>query len=189
MKTATGLTADGVKRSIVFEKGTLVLTNSGATLGIPKILGITGCMNDGVAAMLELHSSVSRDFLYFFLLTSTRHLRQITKIGGQPNLNTGIISGLIFALPPLEEQDSIARSLKSVKASIAASIQSIEHEIALLREYRTRLIADVVTGQVDVRGAAVGLAEEAEEVEELEEIETLEDDEEAMAGQPEEEEA
>ena len=36
-----------------------------------------------------------------------------------------------------------------------------EREISLLREYRTRLIADVVTGKLDVREAAVRLPDEA----------------------------
>ena len=38
-------------------------------------------------------------------------------------------------------------------------------EVALLREYRTRLIADVVTGKLDVREVAARLPEEAEEAE------------------------
>ena len=37
------------------------------------------------------------------------------------------------------------------------SISRLEHEIALLREYRTRLVADVVTGKLDVREAATRL--------------------------------
>ena len=44
-------------------------------------------------------------------------------------------------------------------------------EIRLLREYRTRLIADVVTGKLDVREAAARLPEEVEEPEPLDEAE------------------
>lgn len=44
-------------------------------------------------------------------------------------------------------------------------ITRTQREISLIREYRTRLIADVVTGKVDVRGVAVELAEEVEEIE------------------------
>ena len=36
-------------------------------------------------------------------------------------------------------------------------IVDLEHEISLLREYRTRLVADVVTGKLDVRAAAAEL--------------------------------
>ena len=40
-------------------------------------------------------------------------------------------------------------------------INRLEHEIELLREYRTRLVADVVTGKLDVREAEAQLPEEA----------------------------
>jgi type I restriction enzyme, S subunit len=46
-----------------------------------------------------------------------------------------------------------------------------EREITFLREYRTRLIADVVTGKLDVREAAAQLPEEPDEPELAEEIE------------------
>ena len=44
-----------------------------------------------------------------------------------------------------------------------STIARYEREITLLREYRTRLTADVVTGKLDVRAAAAQLPEEAEE--------------------------
>jgi type I restriction enzyme S subunit len=46
-----------------------------------------------------------------------------------------------------------------------------EREIALLREFRTRLIADVVTGKLDVREAAARLPDEGEELEPTDEVE------------------
>ena len=48
---------------------------------------------------------------------------------------------------------------------------ALEREIDLLREYRTRLVADVVTGKLDVREAAARLPEEVEEPEPLDEVE------------------
>ena len=50
--------------------------------------------------------------------------------------------------------------------------------MALLREYRTRLIADVVTGKLDVREAAARLPDEVEELEPLDEADALIDGEE-----------
>ena len=58
-----------------------------------------------------------------------------------------------FPFPPLSEQTSIARYLDKTTADIDTAIDKAQRQIDLLREYRTRLIADVVTGQVDVRGA------------------------------------
>lgn len=48
---------------------------------------------------------------------------------------------------------------------LQAAISRVEREIDLIREYRTRLIADVVTGKLDVRAAAAGLPEELAEIE------------------------
>ena len=58
-------------------------------------------------------------------------------------------------------------------------ITSTQREISLLREYRTRLIADVVTGKLDVREAAARLPDEADEPEPLDEAEDLSDTDEA----------
>ncbi len=52
-------------------------------------------------------------------------------------------------------------------SSINDVIAGTEREIDLLREYRTRLIADVVTGMMDVREAAARLPDEAEELESI----------------------
>lgn len=52
-------------------------------------------------------------------------------------------------------------------------IDRAQREISLLREYRTRLIANVVTGKLDVREAATRLPDEAEEPEQFDNEEVL----------------
>ena len=69
---------------------------------------------------------------------------------------------LMIPVPPFPEQVAIVRYLDKATADIDASIDRARREIELLSEYRTRLIADVVTGQVDVRDAATRLSDEAE---------------------------
>ena len=63
------------------------------------------------------------------------------------------------ALPSLPEQTTIVCYLEKATAAIDAAIDCTRHQIELLREYRTRLIADVVTGKLDVREAAAELPE------------------------------
>ena len=46
-------------------------------------------------------------------------------------------------------------------APLSTVISRLQREIALLDEYRTRLVADVVTGKVDVREVAVHLPDQA----------------------------
>jgi len=74
--------------------------------------------------------------------------------------------------PPLSEQQRILESIALDTRECEGAIQMARREIDLLREYRTRLIADVVTGKLDVREAAARLPEEGEELEELDEAET-----------------
>ena len=67
-----------------------------------------------------------------------------------------------LVLPETEQRDIISFILKET-GGIGTAIARFEREITLLREYRTRLTADVVTGKLDVRAAAAQLPEEAEE--------------------------
>lgn len=66
---------------------------------------------------------------------------------------------LNIPLPPLPEQIAIVEYLDRATADIDAAIARANREIELLDEYRTRLIADVVTGKLDVREAAASLPE------------------------------
>ncbi len=86
-----------------------------------------------------------------------------------------------FAFPSLTEQSDIADFLDTELRVFQNTISRLEREIELLREYRTRLIADVVTGNLDVRQAAASLSGEFEPLhagESGDEIEELEPDEE-----------
>ena len=62
--------------------------------------------------------------------------------------------------PRSSEQHAIARFLTDTCQRISAACAAVKREIELLHEYRTRLIADVVTGKLDVREAAAALPEE-----------------------------
>ena len=65
-------------------------------------------------------------------------------------------------LPPIDEQLAICRLVQTETGELMSAISRLEREIELLREYRTRLVADVVTGKLDVREAAARLPEEDE---------------------------
>lgn len=61
------------------------------------------------------------------------------------------VKNAVIALPPVEEQKAICRWITDECKPLDDAIARTEEEIKLIREYRDRLIADVVTGQVDVR--------------------------------------
>lgn len=91
-------------------------------------------------------------------------------------LNMAILGRLVVVVPPLAEQDSILGYVRSETSTLNTVIKRLEREIELLREYRTRLVADVVTGKLDVRPAARHLPAEplAPDLEELTEPEEAE---------------
>ena len=78
----------------------------------------------------------------------------------QSNLNPTRYGRLHIALPPKEEQRTILRTLQQETMALTNNIARARRQIELLEEYRTRLIADVVTGKLDVREAAAQLPEE-----------------------------
>jgi type I restriction enzyme, S subunit len=68
-------------------------------------------------------------------------------------------------VPPVAEQAAIVAYYNDVTANFEKTIETARREISLLREYRTRLIADVVTGKLDVRETAARLPDKADEPE------------------------
>jgi type I restriction enzyme S subunit len=65
-----------------------------------------------------------------------------------------------FPFPPVAEQDAIAERLDCALDRCDGARSAAAAHIELLREYRTRLVADVVTGRLDVRKAAERLPDD-----------------------------
>ena len=74
-------------------------------------------------------------------------------------LSHAAIQSVWIPLPPLSEQADIVSHLEVETTHMDAARDRAQREIELLREYRTRLMADVVTGKLDVRAAAADLPE------------------------------
>ena len=70
------------------------------------------------------------------------------------HIDSNQLKYLWFGLPPLKEQESISRRIDKATIQIDSAIARTRHQIELMEEYRTRLIADVVTGKLDVRQSA-----------------------------------
>ncbi|MFA6101598.1 MAG: restriction endonuclease subunit S [Victivallaceae bacterium] len=154
--TETFLTEAGARNSRFIQNGTLIITNSGATLGVPKILKIDVCANDGIVAYVNLSNLVNKLFAYYYLSTLTTRIRDELRQGGtQPNLNTNMIKEMYCPIPAKREQILIVSEIEKQNKLINLVISRTEREIGLMQEYRDRLIADVVTGKLDVRGIAV----------------------------------
>lgn len=81
----------------------------------------------------------------------------VTGIREGQNIDYERLSRSLIPIPPMEEQTAIVAHLDKLTSDIDAAIAHTRREIELLEEYRTRLIADVVTGKLDVREAASNL--------------------------------
>ena len=114
-----------------------------------------------VARCKPLPGSSSRWLGYVLLSEVGQTHGQMSLYGGtKDGLSLDDVKNYPILLPPRCEQDQIVRWIERELVSLAKAGENAKHEIDLLREYRTRLIADVVTGKLDVREAAAELLEE-----------------------------
>ena len=75
---------------------------------------------------------------------------------------------LLILRPPLEEQHEILWAISTETEDCDRLLDRARREINLIREYRTRLIADMITGKLDVRGVELPTLDEAEALEDWE---------------------
>lgn len=145
----------GLEVSKMFPIGTLVMTIA-ANIGEVAILDFEACFPDSVVGFVP-RDSVERDYLYYLFTAMKQELLREAPVNTQGNLNVDRIGCRGIALPPVEEQRLIVLSIEKRTAEMDAVIDRSSREISLLREFRVRLTADVVTGKLDVRAVAIEL--------------------------------
>lgn len=146
-ETSETVTEAGKEVSRYIEAETLLLTNSGATLGVPKISRIAGCINDGVAALLSVDYPLKL-YLYYFLAGQTERLRNINQGAAQPNLNTGIIRAIIVPLPPSAEQTEIVREVERRLSAADRLAAALEQQSARADATRQSLLREAFAGRL-----------------------------------------
>ena len=93
----------------------------------------------------------------------------------QPKLTQERLMNISIALPPRVEQNKMIASAIAQTSELTVAIARARRQIDLVQEYHTRLIADVVTGKLDVREAAAQLPDEADDHDPVEEGDLLTD--------------
>ena len=158
----------GLSKTRLVEAGTLLLTNSGATLGVPKICTFETTFNDGVAAFLSLDERLKL-YVYWFFCYMTDLYRNINQGTAQPNLNTDIIKMTLVPIPPYKEQIRIVEELGNI-SPIIKHYEKAQDELDELNESIPKLIKQSIL-QEAIRGKLVPqLAEEGTAQELLEQI-------------------
>ena len=106
---------------------------------------------------LSLENDIERDFLYYVFRAMRPELLREAPVSTQGNLNVDRIGSRGIAVAPSCEQRLIVRQIEASTTDLDTATNRANRQIKLLHEYRTRLIADVVTGKLDVREAAAAL--------------------------------
>jgi type I restriction enzyme S subunit len=163
-----GLSA--VPVGLLLEKNDLLFNRTNS----PELVGTVGLFagdaNDEVtfaSYLVRLRIRAERNPVWLnYLLNSTAfwsYARSQALVSlHQANLNSKRYGQMILPVPSRRaEQEEIVEQIRSQAGDIERAVNRLEREIELLREYRTRLVADVVTGKLDVREAAGRLPDEA----------------------------
>ena len=143
--------------------GDLVLNRLKAHLGVFAIAKQDGVISPDYTVLRE--QALAHADYYACILKSPGcrgELQTRAKgiVEGFWRLYTGDFYEIRLPTPPIDEQLQIMDLASQQTRDQDAAISRLESEITLLREYRTRLVADVVTGKLDVREVAAGLPEE-----------------------------
>jgi type I restriction enzyme S subunit len=164
-------TAFAIDPGIVVKVGDVLISRA---CGSPRLVGSVG-MVEALDYKLILSDktfravfkpSVNREFMAY-AMNSSYYRQQVEQAisgaeGMANNLPLSELRSFILAVPPIAEAEAIAASVKSELARFVTSVSRLEAEIDLLREYRSRFIAEAVTGKLDVRQAAISLPDESE---------------------------
>ncbi|WP_320056483.1 restriction endonuclease subunit S [Desulfuromonas thiophila] len=122
--------------------------------------GLESDFGFGTTELIVLRPSKAINGAFLRFLTSTKQFlllgeQYMTGAAGQQRIPSDFVKNYPIGLPPIDEQLEILEHIQEKSAEIDQAISRAQREIELMREYRTRLISDVVTGQVDVRGIEV----------------------------------
>ena len=144
----------------LLREGDILFARSGATVG--KTFCYQRNWGEAAYAGYLIRATINAKIInHEFVFQFTRSRAYLNWIGSSfikatiQNISAEKYASLWITLPPRKEQESILKFIKSESEVINQAITRAQRQIELMREYHTRLISDVVTGQVDVRGIEV----------------------------------
>lgn len=137
----------------IFKAGTLLVAmyGQGKTRGKAAILGIDAAINQACAAIVVNDSMVPL-FVLQYLNSKYLTIRELSNSGGQENLSSGIIKGILVPKPEKAEQEAIVAALSDADALIA----SLEKLIDKQRDIKTATLQQLLTGKRRLQGFGEG---------------------------------
>jgi type I restriction enzyme, S subunit len=152
-----------IRRSQLRENDILFVI-AGATLGKTAVVtkALLPANTNQAVAFIRPNKRIIPKFMELWL--QSPRIKELVWLNAvqsaQPNLSMADLGNFVCPVPNQDEQIQILEFVDTVTTPLKETISRLKHEIALLREYRTRLVADVVTGKLDVREAAAKLPDE-----------------------------
>ena len=180
------LVSDSYAGGKLCQVGDLVLNRLKAHLGVFALSKYAGVISPDYTVLRHIEQGSAEYYERVLRSPACRiELRTRAKgiVEGFWRLYTDDFYDIRLPVPPPEERDAIVEYTRKATAEIDTGVSLAGREISLLREYRTRLISDVVSGKLDVREAAARLPRETEELEPLGEGETVDDVDEEVVGE------
>ena len=156
------------------------ITGQGRTRGMAAMLRFGATINQHLAYVTPNAGKMSSSYLHMYLTAAYGELRALSSASGSTKeaLTCEDVKRFRVALPPLDEQEVLLAAVGRRLNGVERCASGTRRQLDLVQKYRVRLIADVVTGKLDVREAAARLPDEVEELESLDEAEALIDGEE-----------
>ena len=133
------------------------LSGSIGNFGVVQDEDLPVQINQRVGRFVPLLSRISGSYLALVVQTPEFSRQVLDMCTGTAQLNVSPldVERVVITVPSLPEQTAILAYVHDATAILDKAIDAARREIDLLREYRTRLIADVVTGKLDVRDVTV----------------------------------
>jgi type I restriction enzyme S subunit len=127
-------------------------------------LGVMSTLNQDMKALVPHGEMLSSEYLRDWLRAHEAEVIQLVETAGHgtKKLDTDRLMNLRLPVPALAVQEQLSARVDAEGAATRTTVMRIRAEITLLQEFRTRLVADVVTGQVDVRAIAATLPDAPE---------------------------
>lgn len=144
---------------IQLSNGDLLITKDGTIGKIAKVSNMDkpSCLNSGIFVMKQTKALFEQSYLYWLLESSLlKEFNNYTSTGTTIlHLYQNVFENMPFIIPSLSEQQQIAEYLDKKTEEIDSTIDKFKVQIDKLKEYRQALIAEVVTGKIDIRSIEI----------------------------------
>ena len=137
----------GLRKTRLVDPPILMLSNSGATLGVPKICRIRTTFNDGIAAFLGLEEE-NLLYHYYFWASKTAELRSIRQGAAQPNLNIALIQNVMIPLCSKDEIQIVARQIEKTLSMCDQLDATIDRQLGRSQALRQSILKKAFSGEL-----------------------------------------